>query len=181
MSSSSSSSSSASAPASSSSALPPLSAEEAKKQKQLAFLAPHIDRASTLLKYGVRSLRYWRFVDDADRCEAELLRSRTILTEVLDKMAAAQTKEAKEKLQKDIKAAFDSIDQNADYMFYLYANALATPNERLVDDAFKDDVDWAQMDYAARVQKSVDARHRHAPGFDGAGGGVARGIGGHSE
>lgn len=146
--------------------------DDAKKQKQIAFLAPHVERAAVLLKFGLPSIRYWRFVDEADRCEAELKRCHALLIEAPDNVSP--TKEAKEQLQKSIKSAFESIDEMGDFMMYLFADALSTPNHRLVDNDFREEVDWAQQAYAARVQKAVDARHRHAPGFDGQGGGVSR-------
>lgn len=125
-----------------------------------------------MLAGGIAAMRYWRFVDVANLYESKLSAARDLLLAAPEKITSA-SKEDKEKLQREMKSAFDSLDEMSFNMFYLYANAIATPEQRLIDNEFRD-VDWSQMKYVERVQKAVDARHRHAPGFDGVGGGVAR-------
>lgn len=73
----------------------------------------------------------------------------------------------------DLKSNVETLEQLSYFMITLYAETL-TSDVLERDDTYKPDVDLVDAQYKEKIAKSLEAKQKRAPGFDGQGGGQSR-------
>jgi len=126
---------------------------EDKEAKKRAALAKYVKSTERNLTNGLRSMRYWCRNEEADQCEKELLSYHKIFTEMTaDKQTIIDT--------------VNGLENISFYMMCIYNQGMCGAYGYKIDEQYSEEIDKNYMDYINKVQKSVDAKQKHAPGFD---------------
>lgn len=122
------------------------------EDKKRAVLAKYVKMVELDLE-GIQLLRYWNRMNEASECEEKLNRYKTILFEMTaDKQTMMET--------------VAGVETVSNYMMWIFNQALCGAYGYETNEAYRPEVDKNYMVYAVKVQKSVDAKQTHAPGFD---------------
>lgn len=124
-----------------------------KEAKKRAALEKYVKSIENNLQDGVKSIRYWCCDTEADQCDAELRKCHQILLEM-----TADKKTIMDAVLKSEEIAYHLMD--------LFNKGLCGVFGYKVNTLFIEEVDKNYMNYINKVQKSVDAKQSHAPGFD---------------
>jgi len=135
-----------------------MSSEEDKLAKQKAFLAPYLERINVTLVFGMEVLRFMK-TEGVDALESELIKCREVIEKIPSK--------------KELKMAMETMEDTTNYMIHLFNQGFLSDNTDF-DDQFEPEIDMAQQKYSEKLAKALEARQKHAPGFDGQGGGIGR-------
>jgi phosphopantothenoylcysteine synthetase/decarboxylase len=111
---------------------------------------------------GARAMRYCGFDSLAEFAEQTLSAVRT---------KASSIQPVTKELIRDCAAQMDTA---AFVMIHAFSEWLSFPGERVCVVEFAPAIDHASVDYARSFSKALDAKQKHAPGFDGVGGGASR-------
>jgi len=131
-----------------------------KLEKQKAFLAKYITFIDRTLNEGIPVLKYFN-CPEAEAEETKLQQYREVLEQI----------PSKDKL----KEALTGLETTTMYLVYLYNEYwINIEKVKVFNDEHVPQVNKAQMDYANKVAKSLEAKQKRAPGFDGQGGGMSR-------
>lgn len=131
-----------------------------KKAKQRAFLQGFLDQISVSRNEGVKMLKYFRCPKavEVDEC---LMKCQEILS-------------AEKLPSKDIlKETLGKLEETTSWGIHLYNQCILSDTID-TDDDYSPSISRATMEYREKIAKSLEARQKHAPGFDGQGGGVGR-------
>lgn len=134
--------------------------EEEKKAKQKAFLDGYLAMVEYTREHGVGVLRYC-CCPEADWLDGEL--------EKYQQFFSSEDFPSK----KELKKAIDGLDEATFYGMHLYNQCLLSDDLK-VNPEFAPRVSQAEMDYKNKLAKSLEAKQKKAPGFDGQGGGMGR-------
>lgn len=128
--------------------------------KKAAFIDSHVQGIDGVLDRGVRALRYWQ-----KNAEADALAS--ALTDAKSGLVAGPTSSA------HARELVEAIGDWSSYAAWVWCRAMIACGP--VDAEYADEIDAKDTEYRNKLQRALQAKQCRAPGFDGQGGGRARG------